>query len=296
LRVAALQASYVEDRSTNLDHVESMVREAAATGANLIVPSELFASLYFCKDEDPTYFDLAEEADSSEVVRRFSALAGELGVVIPISYFERAGRSYFNSVAVADADGTILGGYRKSHIPDGPGYEEKFYFSPGDTGFRVFETAVGTVGVGICWDQWFPEAARAMALLGAEVICYPTAIGSEPQDPDFDTSAHWRRVMVGHAAANMVPVVATNRVGVERGAAFSTTFYGTSFICDHTGEVVADADRTSEVIISAQFDLDAVAEDRRAYGLFRDRRPELYGALLSYDGRTSHAASPGGSF
>jgi N-carbamoylputrescine amidase len=223
-------------------------------------------------------------------VRRFSALANELGVVLPISFFERAGRSFFNSVAVADSDGRVLGCYRKSHVPDGPGYEEKFYFSPGDTGFRVFSTAVGEVGVGICWDQWFPECARAMALLGAEVLCYPTAIGSEPQDPTLDSSAHWQRVMQGHAAANMVPVVASNRIGHEVGEPTEITFYGTSFITDATGAKVAEADRASASVLTANFDLDELAAARSSFGLFRDRRPDLYGPVLTLDGHHRYGA------
>jgi N-carbamoylputrescine amidase len=288
LTVAAIQISFTEDRAQNLDRVEERVREAAGRGARLVLPSELFSSVYFCKDERAENFELAEEADSSPTVARFAALANELGVVIPISFFERAGQSYFNSVALADADGRVLGVYRKSHIPDGPGYEEKYYFSPGDTGFRVFESAVGTLGVAICWDQWFPECARAMALLGAEVLCYPTAIGTEPQDPDLDTAGHWQRVMQGHAAANMVPVLAANRVGREVGQPTVTTFYGSSFVCDGTGEMVATATREEEAVLTATLDLAAAAAARRAYGLFRDRRPDLYSALLTFDGVRRH--------
>jgi N-carbamoylputrescine amidase len=288
LTVAAIQMSFGPDRAANLDRVEERVREAAARGARLVLPSELFSSEYFCKDELAEHFSLAEPAEGSETVARFAALAGELGVVLPISFFERAGQSFFNSVAVADADGSVLGVYRKSHIPDGPGYEEKYYFSPGDSGFRVFDSAVGTVGVAICWDQWFPECARAMALLGAEVICYPTAIGSEPQDPTLDTAGHWQRVMQGHAAANMVPVLAANRVGREVGRPTVTTFYGSSFVCDGTGEMLTVADREAETVLVASVDLDELAEARRAYGLFRDRRPDLYGALVTYDGERRH--------
>ena len=286
--VASIQTSFTANTEANLDEVESMVREAAAAGSTLVLVPELFATLYFCKDESAEFFELAEEFAHSSVVRRFADLARELGVVLPISFFERAGQSFFNSVAVADADGSVLGVYRKSHIPDGPGYEEKYYFTPGDTGFRAFETAVGTIGVGICWDQWFPECARSMALRGAEILLYPTAIGSEPQDPDFDTSRHWQRVMQGHAAANMVPVVAANRVGFEQGIAVATTFYGSSFITDNTGEIIAEADRTERAIIGASFDLDALVEDRRAYGLFRDRRPDLYDAIATLDGHRRH--------
>ncbi|MDE3065253.1 MAG: N-carbamoylputrescine amidase [Acidobacteriota bacterium] len=284
LTVAALQMACGPSRPENLERMERLVREAAGAGARVVVPQELFADRYFCKDERPRDFDLAEELSASVVVRRFAALARELGVVIPISFFERAGQSYFNSVAVADADGSLLGLYRKSHIPDGPGYEEKYYFSPGDTGFAAFATAAGTIGVGICWDQWFPECARALALLGAEVLCYPTAIGSEPRDPGYDTSPHWRRVMQGHAAANMVPVVASNRVGEEVGDPTVLTFYGTSFIADGTGAVVAELDRVSESFVTATFDRDELVEARAGFGLFRDRRPDLYGALVTRDG------------
>ena len=288
LTVAATQMPCGPNRAENLDRAEALVREAAGRGARLVLLQELFADLYFCKDELPKFFDLAEPFDTSTVVARFADLARELQVVLPISFFERAGRSFFNSVTVADVDGSLTGLYRKSHIPDGPGYEEKYYFTPGDTGFRVFATAVGRVGVGICWDQWFPECARAMALLGADVLCYPTAIGSEPQDPTLDSAAHWRRVMQGHAAANMIPLMASNRVGHEVGEPVETTFYGTSFIADETGHVVADLDRESSGVITATFDLGAVQQARESFGLFRDRRPELYGALSTYDGWHPH--------
>jgi N-carbamoylputrescine amidase len=215
---------------------------------------------------------------------RLSDLAAELGVVLPVSFFEAANNAAFNSIAILDADGKPLGLYRKSHIPDGPGYSEKFYFSPGDTGFRVWPTRHGTIGVGICWDQWFPEAARAMALMGAELLLYPSAIGSEPSDPAWDSSGHWRRVMQGHAGANLTPLVAVNRIGAERGTQADVTFYGTSFIADETGAVIAEAGRGSEEIILARLDLAAVARRRRGWGVFRDRRPDLYGPLLTLDG------------
>lgn len=282
--LAATQKPCSGDRARDLDDAEVTVRAAAEAGAQVVLLQELFAGHYFCQEENPVHFRLAEERDSSEVVRRFAALAGELGVVLPISYFERAGRAFFNSIAVADADGRLRSHYRKSHIPDGPGYEEKYYFSPGDTGFVATETAFGTLGVGICWDQWFPEAARAMVLRGAEILCYPTAIGSEPQDPTLDSSAHWRRTMQGHAAANMVPVVASNRVGTESFGDTSITFYGTSFIADQTGGILAEADRTETTVLTATVDLDALEEQRRAFGLFRDRRPSLYGPLTTLDG------------
>jgi N-carbamoylputrescine amidase len=286
LTVAALQMACGPSRADNLDAMEALIRRGAGEGGQLIVPQELFADQYFCKDETVSAFALAEEYATSSVVARFAALARELGVVLPISFFERAGQNYFNTVALCDADGTLLGRYRKSHLPDGPGYEEKYYFSPGDTGFRVFETAVGRVGVAICWDQWFPECARALALRGAEVICYPSAIGSEPSDPTYDTSAHWRRVMQGHAAANMVPVVASNRVGREVGVGCELTFYGTSFVADHTGAIAAEADRSSETCVTATFDLDELSVARAGFGLFRDRRPDLYGVLGTLDGVT----------
>jgi N-carbamoylputrescine amidase len=284
LTVAALQMACAPLRADNLDRMERLISRAAAEGATLIVPQELFADPYFCKDESSSHFDLAEEFSTSSVVQRFRALARELNVVLLISFFERAGQNFFNSITVADSDGTLCGLYRKSHIPDGPGYEEKYYFTPGDTGFQVFATSAGGMGVGICWDQWFPECARSLALRGAEVLCYPSAIGSEPQDPTYDSSAHWQRVMQGHAAANMVPVVASNRVGREVGASTEITFYGSSFITDGTGELVATADRASETVLSATFDLDELAESRAGFGLFRDRRPDLYGALATLDG------------
>jgi N-carbamoylputrescine amidase len=285
LTIAATQMACTTDVAANLDGAEHLVREAAARDVKLVLPQELFATPYFCKDQTGAYFDLAEPLSGSRIVARFAALAKELGVVIPISFFEKAGQNYFNSLAVADADGKIRGCYRKSHIPDGPGYHEKYYFTPGNTGFMVFDTAVGRVGAGICWDQWYPECARALALLGAEVICYPTAIGSEPQDPTLDTMAQWQRVMQGHAAANMVPIVAANRVGVEQGASCSINFYGSSFVTDHTGEILGAADRSNQGMLHATVDLDAAAAARREFGLFRDRRPDLYAPLLGHDGQ-----------
>ncbi len=277
--VAATQMACSDDQAANLDAAESLVRRAAERGANIVLLQELFETRYFCKDQDPAYFDWARPRQDHPVLRRFAALAAELNVVLPLSFFERAGNACFNSLVVIDADGADLGLYRKSHIPDGPGYQEKYYFSPGDTGFCTWKTRFATIGVGICWDQWFPEAARAMALDGAEILFYPTAIGSEPPDPDWDSSGHWRRVMQGHAGANIVPVVASNRVGTEDGATCSVTFYGTSFIADATGAVVAEADRDNADVIVSTFDLDAIGMQRRAWGLFRDRRPDLYGAL-----------------
>lgn len=287
--VAATQMACGPDAEENVARAERLVRRAAGEGANLVLLQELFAHLYFCKDEDPAHFALATPVDASPLLRRMRRLAAELGVVLPVSFFERANNAYFNSVAVIDADGSLLGVYRKSHIPDGPGYQEKYYFSPGDTGFRVWRTRAGRIGVGICWDQWFPEAARVMVLAGAEILLYPTAIGSEPQDPDYDSSDHWQTVMRGHAAANMVPVVASNRIGRESGRDCTLTFYGRSFIADARGAVVAEADRVSEAVLLARFDLERLERERAAWGLFRDRRPELYVPLLSLDGSLQSA-------
>ena len=253
-------------------------------GARFVLLQELFETPYFCKDQLPAHFDLARPLDGNLVLARFAALAKELEVVLPFSFFERANTAHFNSLAMIDADGTTLGLYRKTHIPDGPGYQEKFYFNPGDTGFEVFDTAYGRVGAGICWDQWFPEAARAMALMGAELLFYPTAIGSEPQDPSYDSADHWQRVMQGHAAANMVPLIAANRFGREVGESCEVEFYGRSFIADETGAILTEAGREDEAILIRSFDLDALAEKRRAWGLFRDRRPDLYGPLMTLDG------------
>ncbi|MFN7012315.1 MAG: N-carbamoylputrescine amidase, partial [Allorhizobium sp.] len=265
---------------------ESLIRKAAAEGAQIVLIQELFEAPYFCQDQIGDFFDMAKPFENNPLIAHFSRLAAELKVVLPISFFEKAGQTYFNSVAIVDADGTVLGLYRKSHIPDGPGYTEKYYFSPGDTGFRVWQTKHARIGVGICWDQWFPEAARAMALQGAELLFYPTAIGSEPQDPTIDSAAHWQRVMQGHAAANIMPVIASNRIGTEPGRkGTELTFYGSSFIADQTGNKVAEADRTSEAILTATFDLDGIARQRSNWGLFRDRRPELYTPLLTMDGR-----------
>ena len=279
--LAATQMAATEDAAANVAHAEALVREARAAGADLVLLQELFATRYFCQDQAAKWFALAQPAQDSPLLRRMAALARELSVVLPVSFFERAGNVFFNSLAMIDADGRVLGVYRKSHIPQGPGYEEKFYFSPGDTGFRVWDTALGKVGVGICWDQWFPEAARAMVLAGAEILCYPTAIGSEPQDPHYDSQPHWQRVMQGHAAANMVPLVASNRIGVEPGERGALTFYGSSFIADGTGAVVAQAPRDARGLVTAGFDLVELRERRAAWGLFRDRRPDLYGRLAA---------------
>ncbi|ENV0926074.1 N-carbamoylputrescine amidase [Vibrio parahaemolyticus] len=276
VKFAALQLTKSWDLEDNLAKAKNAIREAAQNGANVILPQELFAAPYFCKKQEAKYFELAEETANSHLIQEMSELAKELGVVIPVSYFEKAGNTFFNSLVMIDADGTVLDNYRKSHIPDGPGYSEKYYFSPGDTGFKVWQTKFGKFGAGICWDQWFPELARSLALHGAEAIFYPTAIGSEPQDPTLDSRDHWQRTMQGHSAANLVPVIASNRVGTEVDDGIETTFYGSSFITDHTGAKIAEAPREGETIIYAEIDLAATAKARHAWGLFRDRRPDLY--------------------
>ncbi|MEL6568312.1 MAG: N-carbamoylputrescine amidase [Pseudomonadota bacterium] len=259
-----------------LEEAITLVEAAATRGARLILLPELFLGPYFCKTQEEAHFALAKPTAGHPAIERFSEVASRLNVVLPVSFFERDGPCLYNSVAMIDADGSVLGTYRKSHIPDGPGYQEKFYFRPGG-GFRVWETAVGRVGVGICWDQWFPEAARAMALMGADILLYPTAIGEEPQDPSLDTAARWRRAMVGHAVSNVMPIVAANRVGDEDGQ----LFYGTSFIAGPDGAIVSELDRTETGIATATFDLDAIETERAAWGFFRDRRPDLYGALVA---------------
>lgn len=285
LTVAATQMACSWERDANVARAERLVREAAARGARLVLLPELFETPYFCKEQRAEHFALAHPFEGNPLLARMSRLAAEFGVVLPVSFFERCNNAFFNSIAIIDADGRVLGVYRKSHIPDGPGYQEKFYFSPGDTGFRVWPTRVGPIGVAICWDQWFPEAARAMALQGAEVLLYPTAIGSEPQDPSLDSSGHWQRVMQGHAAANMVPVVASNRIGTEEGKSCVVTFYGHSFVTDGRGEVLVQGRPDEEGVFTATLDLDEIARARVGWGLFRDRRPELYLPLLSLDGR-----------
>src|SRR5262245_16613675 len=285
ITLGVIQTVLSDDAAKNIKRVGDLVREAASKGADVILPSELFEGHYFCKTQEEKNFARAHAWRESPAVIAMAKLAKELGVVIPVSIFEKAGPAYFNSVVMADADGALLGVYRKSHIPDGPGYQEKYYFRPGDTGFRVWNTKKGCIGVGICWDQWFPEAARVMALMGAEVLLYPAAIGSEPARPGYDSSGHWQRVMQGHAAANMVPVVASNRVGSEEGESCSLDFYGSSFIADGQGEIVEQAPRAGEAVVTASFDLDGLASDRAAWGLFRDRRPDLYVPILSVDGQ-----------
>ena len=277
--VAALQSAFSDDANANVSRVTAMVREAALKGANVVLPPELFEGHYFCREQKSRHFDRAHSVEEHPAIQHFQLLASELGVVIPVSFFERAGQAYYNSVAVIDAGGALLGVYRKSHIPDGPGYQEKFYFRPGDTGFKAWPTRFGTLGVGICWDQWFPECARAMVLLGADILFYPTAIGSEPENPTLDTKDLWQRAMIGHAVSNVVPVVAANRVGKEAGQ----VFYGCSFIADHRGEKVAEFGRKDQGTISATIDLDQVRRDRAGFGFFRDRRPELYRSLAEPD-------------
>jgi N-carbamoylputrescine amidase len=282
--VAATQMASGPDRDANIENAERLIREAAKQGANVILIQELFESPYFCKDHLAKHFELALPIAENPAVKRLSKVAAELSVALPLSVFERAENAYFNTLVMVDADGRTLGIYRKSHIPESPGYHEKFYFSPGDTGFKVWPTRYGRLGVAVCWDQWFPESARAMALQGAEILLYPTAIGSEPQDPSLDSRWHWQRTMQGHAAANVMPLVASNRIGRERGEKVEMTFYGHSFIADHTGEIVAQADDHSEQILTATFDFDEIRRYRHSWGVFRDRRPDLYAPLLKLDG------------
>lgn len=284
--VAVTQMASAGDWAGNCDKAEALVRAAASQGAGLVLLQELFDGDYFCIEQHAKFLAQAQELESHRTVRRFAALARELNVVLPVSVFERAGNAHFNTTVIVDADGARLGHYRKSHIPDGRGYQEKFYFSPGDTGFRVWDTAAGRIGLGICWDQWFPEAARVMALMGAEILLYPTAIGSEPPNPSYDSSNHWQNVMRGHAAANIVPLAAANRVGKETAPdGRHDVFYGRSFIADHQGEKVAEMDRTEEGVRLWSFDREAIGELRRSWGVFRDRRTDLYGPLLTLDGR-----------
>jgi N-carbamoylputrescine amidase len=291
LTLAATQFACTWDLPANFDQAEALVRQAAAEGAKLILIQELFASPYFCIEQHPKYLAMAQPFARNPLIARFADLARELGVVLPCPYFEKAGPAFFNSCALIDADGTVLGNYRKSHIPQGVGYEEKFYFSPGDTGYRVWDTAVGRIGLGICWDQWFPECARAMALMGAEVLLYPTAIGSEPPAPEYDSQPHWEACMKGHAAANILPVMAANRIGHEVAPnGRDLTFYGSSFICDHAGQIQARASRDQTEVITTTFDMDQIADLRASWGVFRDRRPETYGALATLDGVSGKGA------
>ena len=275
ITVAALQLAFGEDSAENIRNVSEFVREAAAKGAKVVLPPELFEGPYFCRIEDESLFINARPVDEHPAVLAMRELAAELGIYIPTSFFEADGPHHYNSLAMIDDKGGVMGVYRKSHIPDGPGYEEKFYFRPGNTGFKTWKTPGATLGIGICWDQWYPETARSLMLMGAEILFYPTAIGSEPHDPDLDTSRLWRRAMVGHAVSNVVPVVASNRIGDECGQ----HFYGHSFICDERGDMLAEFGARETGVLTATLDLALVKKHRAAFGFFRDRRPELYGRI-----------------
>lgn len=281
IKISATQMPCTWNRKATLDKADHLVREAAQKGANIILLQELFETPYFCQLQKFQYMELATTLEENPAVEHFKKLAKELDVVLPISFFERAGNTQFNSIAIIDADGEILGVYRKTHIPDGLPYAEKFYFTPGDTGFKVWNTKYGRIGVGICWDQWFPETARSLALQGAEILLFPTAIGSEPT-LEKDSRIHWRNTMAGHAAANMMPVVASNRIGRETDEDSEMTFYGSSFIADNHGEIVEQADDCTETVLVHEFDLDELARERREWGIFRDRRPEMYKTILTH--------------
>ena len=282
--VAATQMACSWDREANIANAEKLVREAAAKGAQVILIQELFETPYFCQKPNPEYLQLATSVEENPAIQHFQKIAAELQVVLPISFFEVAGRARFNSIAIIDADGKVLGVYRKSHIPDGPGYHEKYYFNPGDTGFKVWNTRYAKIGVAICWDQWFPETARSMALMGAELLFYPTAIGSEPHDSSITSRDHWQRVQQGHAGANLMPLIASNRTGTEEQDGYDITFYGSSFIADQFGAKVEEMDETSEGVLVHQFDLDKLEHIRSAWGVFRDRRPNLYSPIKTLDG------------
>ena len=273
--VAALQLAFSVDVEANIAPVSELVREAAAKGAKVILPPELFEGHYFCRTQDEGHFARALPADKHPAVRAMRKLAAVLEVYIPTSFFEAEGHHHYNSLAMIDDHGSVMGVYRKSHIPDGPGYSEKFYFRPGNTGFRTFQTPYGRVGPAVCWDQWYPETARALVLDGAEILLFPTAIGTEPHDPDLDTSRLWRRTMIGHAVSNVVPVVAANRIGTEHGQ----RFYGHSFICDERGDILAEFGDKETGVLTATLDLAQAKKHRAAFGFFRDRRPDLYGRL-----------------
>jgi N-carbamoylputrescine amidase len=278
LTVAALQSAFTSDLKRNIEVMDRMVRESAKQGAQIILMPELFENIYFCTFEKDNFFEMARPVKDHPTIRHFQEVARELRVVLPVSFFEREEQCYYNSLAMIDADGCLLGVYRKSHIPDGPGYEEKFYFRPGNTGFKVWSTKYAQVGVGICWDQWFPECARAMTLMGAEILLYPTAIGTEPEESSLDTKDPWQRAMIGHAVSNVIPVVAANRIGVEP----RQEFYGHSFICDQRGNKVSELGAKESGPIYGTFDLEEVARNRASFGFFRDRRPDLYGRLVEF--------------
>jgi len=282
--VAATQMACSNDTDKNVSNDEKLVRQAASEGAQIILIQELFESQYFCMDQKEELFELSKPFDNHPTIKKFSELAKELKVVLPVSFFEKANRAHYNSVAIVDADGSILGKYRKSHIPDGPGYQEKFYFNPGDTGFKVWNTKYAKIGVGICWDQWFPEAARSMVLSGAELLLYPTAIGGEPEDDGFDSSDMWQRAMIGHSASNQIPVIASNRIGTEKGIDIENYFYGRSFVTNHVGDKIAEGSRDKEEVLIGKINLSEAETLRNVWGVFRDRRPELYKGLLNLDG------------
>ena len=282
--VAATQMACSNETDKNVSNAEKLVRQAASEGAQIILIQELFESQYFCMDQKEELFELSKPFDNHPTIKKFSELAKELKVVLPVSFFEKANRAHYNSVAIVDADGSILGKYRKSHIPDGPGYQEKFYFNPGDTGFKVWNTKYAKIGVGICWDQWFPEAARSMVLSGAELLLYPTAIGGEPEDDGFDSSDMWQRAMIGHSASNQIPVIASNRIGTEKGIDIENYFYGRSFVTNHVGDKIAEGSRDKEEVLIGKVNLSEAETLRNVWGVFRDRRPELYKGLLNLDG------------
>ena len=282
--VAATQMACSNETHKNVSNAEKLVRQAASEGAQIILIQELFESQYFCMDQKEELFELSKPFENHPTIKKFSELAKELKVVLPVSFFEKANRAHYNSVAIVDADGSVLGKYRKSHIPDGPGYQEKFYFNPGDTGFKVWNTKYAKIGVGICWDQWFPEAARSMVLSGAELLLYPTAIGGEPEDDGFDSSDMWQRAMIGHSASNQIPVIASNRIGTEKGIDIENYFYGRSFVTNHVGDKIAEGSRDKEEVLIGKINLSEAETLRNVWGVFRDRRPELYKGLLNLDG------------
>ena len=282
--VAATQMACSNETDKNVSNAEKLVRQAASEGAQIILIQELFESQYFCMDQKEELFELSKPFENHPTIKKFSELAKELKVVLPVSFFEKANRAHYNSVAIVDADGSVLGKYRKSHIPDGPGYQEKFYFNPGDTGFKVWNTKYAKIGVGICWDQWFPEAARSMVLSGAELLLYPTAIGGEPEDDGFDSSDMWQRAMIGHSASNQIPVIASNRIGTEKGIDIENYFYGRSIVTNHVGDKIAEGSREKEEVLIGKINLSEAETLRNVWGVFRDRRPELYKGLLNLDG------------
>ena len=284
IKIAATQMTCTWETEENITKATKLIKQAADEGANIILLQELFQTPYFCIQYDENIFKLAQNFENNKILKQMSELAKKLNVVLPISFFEKDNNAYFNSIAVINSDGNILGKYRKSHIPDGAGYLEKYYFNPGNTGFKVWDTNFGKIGIGICWDQWFPEAARIMALKGAEVLFYPTAIGDELMS-EYDSSGAWQRVMQGHAAANIMPVVASNRIGSESVKGQVNGFYGKSFICDRSGKIIKEASKDKEEIILADIDTEEDHLFRRNWGLFRDRRTDLYKEILTLEGK-----------